>query len=174
MRSHKRVYNSLYQKAPSAKGHCRIFHTPAFEHGVPCNGLVLFRAENQTYRRIIAFHFAVLFVHADITVHLADILMGEFSDFENCSIDNSMSTLSFKGTVRDFSCYFSSDFSCFSVSLLSSGISMYWGCILMAVKKYVRSPSVINSGGGKPFAFMSLMILGILVHLPSGNQNPFL
>ena len=85
MRSHKRVYNSLYQKAPSAKGHCRIFHTPAFEHGVPCNGLVLFRAENQTYRRIIAFHFAVLFVHADITVHLADILMGEFSDFENCS-----------------------------------------------------------------------------------------
>ncbi len=52
------------------------------KHGVPGDGLVLFGAENQPDGRIIILGDEKVIKHADIAVHLTDILMGEFGNLE--------------------------------------------------------------------------------------------
>jgi hypothetical protein len=52
------------------------------QDGIAGNGVILLRAENQTDGGIISVRPVPLLVKTDVTIHLADVLMGKLSYFE--------------------------------------------------------------------------------------------
>jgi hypothetical protein len=49
---------------------------------IASDGLVLLGAEDQTDGGVVAFEPVLLFIKADLAIHLTDILVGEFSYFQ--------------------------------------------------------------------------------------------
>ena len=55
---------------------------PLAQHGIVRDGGILLGAENQADRRVVALRALVLVEHADVAVHLADVLMSELPRLE--------------------------------------------------------------------------------------------
>ncbi len=52
------------------------------QHGIPGNGLILFRAENQPDGRIVILGDKQVIEHSNIAVHLPHVLVGQFADLQ--------------------------------------------------------------------------------------------